>query len=54
MLKYQAIDNQKEEWVVFIHGMGGSTKTWARQIEAFSKSYNLLLLDLHFMELFHL
>lgn len=46
MLKYQAIDNQKEEWVVFIHGMGGSTKTWARQIEAFSKSYNLLLLDL--------
>ena len=46
MLKYQAIDNQKEEWVVFIHGMGGSTRTWSRQIEAFSKSYNLLLLDL--------
>ena len=46
MLKYQAIDNQKEEWVVFIHGMGGSTRTWTRQIEAFSKSYNLLLLDL--------
>lgn len=46
MLKYQVIDNQKEEWVVFIHGMGGSTRTWARQIEAFSKSYNLLLLDL--------
>ena len=46
MLKYQAIDNQKEEWVVFIHGMGGSTKTWARQIEDFSKQYNLLLLDL--------
>ena len=46
MLKYQAIDNQKDEWVVFIHGMGGSTRTWARQIEAFSKSYNLLLLDL--------
>lgn len=46
MLKYQAIDNQKEEWVVFIHGMGGSTRTWARQIEDFSNSYNLLLLDL--------
>ena len=46
MLKYRAIDNNKEEWVVFIHGIGGSTRTWNRQIEAFSKNYNLLLLDL--------
>lgn len=46
MLKYEIIDNRKEEWVVFIHGMGGSTKTWAKQIGAFSESYNLLLLDL--------
>lgn len=46
MLKYELIDNQKDEWVVFIHGIGGSTKTWNRQIEAFSQRYNLLLLDL--------
>ncbi len=46
MLKYEIIDNQKEEWVVFIHGIGGSTKTWGKQIDAFSKKYNLLLLDL--------
>ena len=46
MLKYEIIDNQAEEWVVFIHGLGGSTKTWKKQIEAFSKNYNLLLLDL--------
>ena len=46
MLKYEIIDNQKEEWVVFVHGIGGSTKTWGRQIEAFSEQYNLLLLDL--------
>ena len=46
MLKYELIDNQKKEWVVFVHGIGGSTKTWAKQIDAFSKKYNLLLLDL--------
>ena len=46
MLKYELIDNQKEEWVVFIHGIGGSTKTWKKQIDAFSEDYNLLLLDL--------
>ena len=46
MLKYEIIDNQKEEWVVFIHGIGGSTKTWGKQVDAFSEQYNLLLLDL--------
>ena len=46
MLKFECIDNQKEEWVVFIHGIGGSTKTWKKQIEDFSENYNLLLLDL--------
>lgn len=46
MLKYQVIDNFKDEWVVFIHGIGGSTRTWKKQIESFSEKYNLLLLDL--------
>lgn len=46
MLKYDAIDNDKEEWVVFIHGIGGSTKTWKKQIDIFSEKFNLLLLDL--------
>ena len=46
MLKYEIINNQKEEWVVFVHGIGGSTKTWNRQIEDFSQRFNLLLLDL--------
>ncbi|TKB47446.1 alpha/beta fold hydrolase [Thalassotalea mangrovi] len=34
------------EWVVFIHGAGGSSSTWFRQIKAFRKHFNLLLLDL--------
>ena len=46
MLKYEIVDNQKEEWVVFIHGIGGSTQTWSKQIDVFSEQYNLLLLDL--------
>lgn len=36
MLKYDVVDNDKDEWVVFIHGIGGSTKTWKKQIEPFS------------------
>ena len=46
MLKYEIIDNQKEDWVVFVHGVAGSTLTWKKQIEDFSQKYNLLLLDL--------
>lgn len=46
MLKYEIIDNEKESWVVFVHGIAGSTLTWKRQIEDFSQKYNLLLLDL--------
>ncbi|MDO4749427.1 MAG: alpha/beta hydrolase [Eubacteriales bacterium] len=46
MLKHEIIDNQLKEWVVFIHGLGGSSKTWKNQIKSFSKKYNLLLLDL--------
>lgn len=46
MLTYELIDNQKEDWVVFVHGIGGSTRTWGKQIDAFSEHYNLLLLDL--------
>ena len=46
MLKYEIIDNHAEEWVVFVHGLGGSTETWKKQIDSFSARYNLLLLDL--------
>lgn len=46
MLKYELVNGDKEEWVVFVHGIGGSTKTWKKQIESFSEKFNLLLLDL--------
>ena len=40
------MDNLTSEWIVFIHGAGGSIKTWNFQINAFKKHYNILLIDL--------
>jgi len=34
------------EWVVFIHGAGGSSTIWYKQINSFRKQYHLLLIDL--------
>jgi len=34
------------EWVVFIHGAGGSSAVWYKQIQAYAKHFNLLLIDL--------
>ncbi|NPE28706.1 alpha/beta hydrolase [Methanococcoides sp. SA1] len=35
------------DWITFIHGFGGSARTWKKQIEFFSKHYNLLVLEMH-------
>lgn len=35
-----------EEWVTFIHGAGGSSSIWFKQIKAFKKHFNILLIDL--------
>lgn len=34
------------QWVTFIHGAGGSSIIWYRQIKAFNEHYNVLLIDL--------
>ncbi len=34
------------QWVTFIHGAGGSSIIWYRQIKAFNEHYNILLIDL--------
>jgi pimeloyl-ACP methyl ester carboxylesterase len=34
------------EWVVFIHGMGGSSSIWFKQIKEYRKHFNLILVDL--------
>lgn len=45
---YHKIYHQERssEWIVFIHGAGGSMATWKYQVEAFKPYFNLLLLDL--------
>ncbi len=34
------------DWVTFIHGAGGSSTIWYKQIRAFSEHFNVLLVDL--------
>ena len=47
ILSYQEYTQpQHTEWIVFIHGAGGSSKTFGRQIAAFRSHFNLLLPDL--------
>lgn len=33
-------------WVTFVHGAGGSSSTWFKQIREFRKKHNVLLVDL--------
>ena len=35
-----------QEWVTFVHGAGGSSSIWYKQIRAYTKHYNVLMLDL--------
>ena len=34
------------QWVTFVHGAGGSSSIWFKQIRAFRKEFNVLMLDL--------
>lgn len=40
------VHSSSSKWVVFIHGAGGSSALWFKQIKPFSKKFNVLLLDL--------
>lgn len=47
MLYYKTYHHPSgSEWVVFIHGAGGSSAIWHKQIREFRKEFNLLLIDL--------
>ncbi len=35
-----------QEWVVFVHGAGGSSSIWYKQIKAYTEHFNCLLIDL--------
>ena len=47
MLSYSTYNHHSsEKWVTFVHGAGGSSSIWFRQIRAFKKEFNVLLVDL--------
>lgn len=47
MLNFNAYTHQtSEDWVTFIHGAGGSSAIWYKQLRDFKKHFNVLILDL--------
>ncbi|MEJ6674019.1 MAG: alpha/beta fold hydrolase, partial [Polaribacter sp.] len=43
---YTYLNKHTTKWVSFVHGAGGSSSIWFRQIRAFRKEFNVLVLDL--------
>jgi pimeloyl-ACP methyl ester carboxylesterase len=46
LLHYEVMGKEGNPWLVFIHGAGGSVRTWKFQVAAFSPYFRLLFLDL--------
>ncbi|MCK0146904.1 alpha/beta hydrolase [Arenibacter sp. F26102] len=47
MISYNIhIHNTSAKWVTFVHGAGGSSTIWYKQLREFKKHFNVLLLDL--------
>jgi pimeloyl-ACP methyl ester carboxylesterase len=47
MLYYKEFKSSDErDWVVFVHGAGGSSSIWFSQLRDFKKHFNVLLIDL--------
>ena len=47
MLSYQVYRSSKNaSWITFVHGAGGSSSIWYKQLRAFKGKFNLLLIDL--------
>ncbi|WP_394750462.1 alpha/beta fold hydrolase [Spongiimicrobium salis] len=47
MLSYTTYPHKvSKEWVTFVHGAGGSSSIWFKQVREFKKHFNVLLLDL--------
>ena len=47
MLNFKThVNNKNKEWITFIHGFGGSSNIWHKQVRDLYKHYNLLFVDL--------
>jgi len=48
LLHYEVYQNHNPaaEWTLLVHGAGGSTRTWRKQIEHYQEKFHVLLIDL--------
>jgi pimeloyl-ACP methyl ester carboxylesterase len=47
MLYYKTFFKDDEtDWVVFVHGAGGSSSIWFKQLKAYKEEFNVLMVDL--------
>lgn len=47
MLNYYTYSDQNHnQWVTFVHGAGGSSSIWYKQVRSFREHFNVLVLDL--------
>lgn len=47
MLSYNSYEHPtSKKWVTFVHGAGGSSSIWYKQVRDFKKHFNVLILDL--------
>ncbi|MDG5787350.1 alpha/beta hydrolase [Evansella sp. AB-P1] len=42
----QYVVNANQPWVTLIHGAGGNSNTWFKQVKEYKKHFNVLLIDL--------
>lgn len=48
MVEYEIIEkDDTRDWILMLHGIGGSASIWYKQINALSQKYNLILPDLY-------
>ncbi len=48
MLYYKTYElNDNADWVMLVHGAGGSSSIWFKQLKAYRKKFNVLVVDLH-------
>jgi len=43
---YSYLHTSSKNWVTFVHGAGGSSSIWFKQLRDFKKHFNVLILDL--------
>lgn len=46
MLHYEITDRDPgKEWIIMLHGLGGSSRIWYKQLEEYKKHFNVVLID---------